>query len=112
MSLGNRLHALRSARGLSLRQVEAGSGVSASTLSRTERDIGIPDTIIMSMLAKFYDVSFDSLLDAWEPTEAETDAFLIGHGYDLDKLRAEINALIDELRAQAKALLAQKGGTP
>lgn len=93
---------------MSLRQVEAGSGVSISTLSRAERDIGIPDTIIMSMLAKFYDVSFESLLDAEEPTQAQTEAFLIGHGYNLDKLREEINALIDQLKAEAKTILAQK----
>ena len=109
MTLGTKLHALRSAKGLSLRQVKAGSGVSASTLSRAERDIGIPDTIILSMLAKFYDVPLHSLLDAYEPTPEQTEEFLIGLGYNLDELRAEINALITELSAHVKAILGAKG---
>jgi transcriptional regulator with XRE-family HTH domain len=108
MTLGARLRALRRAKRMSLRQVEAGSGVSISTLSRTERDASIPDTIILSMLAKFYEISFDSLLDLWEPSDEETEAFLIDHGYDLEKLRTEINALIDELREQTKAILSAK----
>jgi hypothetical protein len=38
------------------------------------------------------------------------NAFLIDHGYDLDDLQKEINALIDNLRATAKDMLAQKEG--
>lgn len=110
--LGTRLRALRSAKGLSLRQMAIGSGVSASTISRLERDMGIADTVILSKLAAFYGVGFASLLDAHEPTNEQVDAFLIGHGCNLEQLRAEINELIDRLREEARALLAQKQVTP
>jgi uncharacterized coiled-coil protein SlyX len=50
------------------------------------------------------------LFDAHEPTQEEVNAFLIDHGYDLDDLQKEINALIDNLRATAKDMLAQKEG--
>lgn len=110
MTLGTQLHALRSAKGLSLRQVTKATGVSPSTQSRAERDVGIPDAVILSKLAEFYGVSFESLLNKIEPTDEQVDAYLIGLGYNLDELRAEINALINELSAQAKAILAAKEG--
>lgn len=110
MTLGTKLRALRRARGLSLRAAEEGSGVSASTLSRAERDKGWPDTVILCMLGKFYDVPVENFFDAHEPTQEEVNAFLIDHGYDLDELQKEINALIDKLRNTAKDMLAQKEG--
>jgi hypothetical protein len=38
-------------------------------------------------------------------TDEETDAYLIGHGYNLERMRAEINALIDELQSTAREIL-------
>lgn len=111
MTLSTKLRALRNAKGMSLRQVEAGSGVSAATLSRAERGLGTPDTVTLVLLEDFYKVRLGSGLDA-EMTDAQAEAYLTGLGYNLEQLRAEINALIDTLRDEAKALLAAKQVTP
>ena len=106
--LATKLRGLRASRGLSLRQAEELTGVSASTLSRYERGIGYPDTIILCMLGEKYQVSIDELIDTYEPTPEETDAFLIDHGYNLEQLRLEINDLIDRVKAEAVAVLKSK----
>lgn len=112
MSLSIKLRALRSAKEMSLRQVAKASGVSPSTLSRAERDLGIPDAIILSKIAEFYGVSFESLLDKLEPTDEQVDSYLIGLGYNLEQLRIEINELIDTLRSEAREILAAKESQP
>lgn len=110
MTLGTKLHALRIAKVIGLREVAKETGVSASTISRLERGIGRPYVGTMGALCRFYGVNFTDLIDdPPEMTDEETDAYLIGHGYNLDKLRDEINALIDELKATAKEVLARKG---
>lgn len=108
MTLGTRLRALRSSKGLSLRQVARKTGISASTLSRLERDMSMADTNSLSALAEFYNVSFAILLDVYEPTDEQVNAFLVGHGYNLEQLRVEINELIDKLQEETRAILAQK----
>lgn len=110
MTLGTKLKAARLAKGLRLREAQALSGVSASTISRAERDIGEIWAHHLAKLSRCYGVSVDALLpdDDIEMTDEETNAFLVAHGYDLDKLRDEINALIDELRDQAAALLRER----
>lgn len=112
MSLGARLRAIRKARGLTLRQVEAQSGVSISTLSRAERDMGMPDLVTLVGLEDFYKVSLGSGLGAKSPTDEQVEAFLIGHGYNLEQLRADFNALIDRLREEARSILAEKAIVP
>lgn len=111
MTLSAKLRALRNAKGMSLRQVARESGVSASTLSRLERNIGGPDIVTLVMLEDFYKVRLGSGLDA-EMTDAQAEAYLVGLGYNLEQLRAEINALIDTLRDEAKAILAAKQVQP
>jgi transcriptional regulator with XRE-family HTH domain len=114
MSMGARLRLLRWAKGMSLREVEKETGVPFSTLHRIETNKGKPFVATMGTLCKFYDVPFTDLLDEdeQEPTPEETDAYLIGLGYNLDKLDAEITALIDELKATARELLAHKKVQP
>ena len=86
MTLGTRLLALRSAKGLSLREVAAESGVSPSTLSRAERDLGTPDTVTLVMLEDFYGASLGSGLDVSIPAKARaSDADIF------DEVRAELS---------------------
>lgn len=109
MTLGSRLRALRSAKGMSLRQVARKVGVSASTLSRVEHGLYISDIAIIHKIAAFCNVSVDDLLGIEEPTKEQTDAYLVGLGYNLEQLRADLIALIDTLIAETKAMLARKG---
>ena len=116
MSMGIRLHAARLAKGHSLRDAAVYTGLSPSTLSRTERNLspGTLDTASLFRLAAYCGMSAEALVmgnDA-DISDEEVESFLVGLGYNLDELRAEINALIDELRATAKAILAAKEAQP
>lgn len=103
--------AKRREKGHSLRVAAAMSGVSASTLSRLERDMGTSDNDIMRKLAAYCEVPFVDLVlledDDPEMSSDEIDAYLIAHGYNLEELRQEINALIDELKAKAIVILSE-----
>ncbi len=108
MSTGTRLHATRLAKGHSLRDAATQSGVSPSTLSRMERNVGTVDTQVLFKVAAYCGVSVETLVTGKPApvSDAEVDNFLEGHGYNLDALRTEINALIDELRETVKEILA------
>jgi len=54
--LGNELRRKRSELGLTLREAETESGISAATLSRIERG-SIPEVTVIEKLAKFLDVN-------------------------------------------------------
>lgn len=114
--LGAYVRAKRREKGHSLRDAAALSGISASTLSRIERDKGMNDNDIMRKLAAYCEVPFVDLVlmedDGPEMSEEETNAYLIAHGYNLEELRQEINALIDELRDTAKSILARREEAP
>lgn len=56
-----RLRELRLDAGLSARQVGAGIGVAHSTIVRWEQGSGMPDTLDLIALAKFFNVSTDYL---------------------------------------------------
>lgn len=110
-TLGQRLRALRSAKGYGLRKAAELSGVSASTISRLERGIGIVKADTLRRLATLYGVSLTDLLGdtATEMSDEQVIAYLVGHGHNLEQLRADLIALIDTLIAEAKAMLARKG---
>ena len=112
MTTGTRLRAARLEKGHSLRDAAIASRVSPSTLSRTERDRGVIDTATLYKLAAYCGVSVETLVTGKyaEISDDEIDNFLIGHGYNLEELRSEINALIDELRNTAKEILSHKKG--
>ena len=115
MTLGTQLHAARLAKRHSLRDAAIQSGVSPSTLSRAERGVrGEFDTAVLYKIAAYCGVSVETLVSGKyaEVSDDEVDNFLVGHGYNLEELRVEINALIDELRNTAKAILAHKEQTP
>lgn len=105
------VRAKRRENGHSLRDVAALSGVSASTLSRIERDMVIKDNGIMRKLATYCGVSYLNFVlmeDVGDTmSDEETDAYLMAHGYNLEELRQEINALIDKLHDAAKATWAR-----
>lgn len=106
--LGAFLRAKRNKRGHSLRKAAEVSGVSASTLSRIERDAGVSDTDTLRKLAVYCEVSLASLVvmeDVPEASDEETEAYLVAYGYHLEELRQEINALIDEVSDAAKAIV-------
>jgi transcriptional regulator with XRE-family HTH domain len=112
VTLGTRLRAARKAKGYSLRDVEKLVSVSASTISRLERDAGDARSFTLLKLANCYGVLFVDLVapddEMPEMTREEQDAFLIAHGYNLDELQREINELIDKLRVEAMEFLAKK----
>lgn len=114
MSLGTRLHATRLAKGHSLRDAAIQSGVSPSTLSRAERNKGVFDSTVLFKLAAYCGVSVETLVtgNPADVSDAEVDNFLEGHGVNLEEIRQEMNALIDELRATVKAILAHKQAQP
>lgn len=111
MSTGTRLHSMRLAKGHSLRDASIQSGVSPSTLSRVERDKGIGDTEVLYKIAAYCGVSVDTLVTGKDAdvSDEEVNRFLEGHGYNLEELREEINALIDQLRDVAKEILSLRG---
>jgi len=113
MTMGTRLHAARLANKHSLRDAAIQSGVSPSTISRVERGIGTFDTNILYRLAAYCGVSLDTLVTGkyGAVSDAEVDNFLEGHGYNLEEIRDEFNALIDELRGTVREILAHKAGT-
>jgi transcriptional regulator with XRE-family HTH domain len=112
MTLGRNLRAAREAKGYSLRDAQALTRVSIATISRAERGVGTIHVHALASLAKCYGVSIEDLLDFDIPemTTKEAEAFLVARGHNLDKLRSEINALIDELQAETKSVLAARLG--
>lgn len=114
MTIGTKLHATRLAKGHSLRDAASQSGVSPSTLSRVERGKGGLDTASLYKIAAYCGVSVETLVTGKDApvSDDEVNAFLVGHGYNLDALRAEINALIDELREVAKDILSHRTQEP
>lgn len=62
--LGMRLASAREGKGLTQAQVAARFNLNKATVSAWEKGRGVPDAIRLRELAKFYDVSADSLL--WE----------------------------------------------
>jgi len=68
MSLGEKIRNMRVWKGLSIKEVSAGTGIFAQRLSRME-DAYIWDEICnvddLRALSKFYNVSIDDLLNVW-----------------------------------------------
>lgn len=61
MSMGSRLKAARVNKGYKLRKVASLTGVSPSTISKAERDLGAISAEHLNALAKCYDLSLDSI---------------------------------------------------
>jgi transcriptional regulator with XRE-family HTH domain len=62
MSVGERLTKLRENKGFMQKDVAEKLGIAPNTLSGYERDLRNPDSNTLIKLAKFYNVSVDSLL--------------------------------------------------
>lgn len=62
MSLGKRLKAARVAKGYGLRRAQMLSGVSFSTISKAERDVGEIGSQTLEKLARCYGVTIDGLM--------------------------------------------------
>lgn len=70
-TLGQRLHALRKYRGLSLQELARMTGISRSNLNRYERDESKPTTEYLKKLCRYYRVISDYLLFGAEESALE-----------------------------------------
>lgn len=111
MTLGQRLHAARFAKGYRMREVERLTGVSPATISRVERDSTNIESNALFRLAGCYGVSVGSLLGE---EEATMDNLQLANGmmvaYAEKVERHEINYAIGTWftdAAQAYAAIAQ-----
>jgi transcriptional regulator with XRE-family HTH domain len=59
---GEKLHALRTQRGLSLRQLSQILGVGHSYVAKLERSEKLPNVVMVLKIARFFEVSTDLLL--------------------------------------------------
>ena len=109
MTLGTRLHSARKLKGYGLREVAKLTGVSPSTISRLERDLGDATLFTLIKLANCYGVLLVDLIvpdeEMPEMPDEETDAFLVAHGYNLDELEREIKEIVAKLRVEAMEIL-------
>jgi transcriptional regulator with XRE-family HTH domain len=113
MTLGRNLRAAREAKGYSLRDAQALTRVSIATISRAERGVGTIHVHALASLAKCYGVSIEDLLDFDMPEMSTKDIedYLVARGYDLEKMRSDINALINELQAATTKMLHDMGAS-
>lgn len=65
--IGTRLHALRTARGLSLRSLADATGLSATLLSQIERGVTEPSLKSLRLLAEVFGQSISDLFDDGDP---------------------------------------------
>lgn len=66
MSLGEKLYRLRTERGIFLKELAAYLHMSISAVSSYENDVHLPDLKTLGMLAEYFNVSVDYLLDRTE----------------------------------------------
>jgi len=76
-SIGERLEKLRTSRKLSQRNLALKTGLTHSTISRIERNEVIPEGKTLDVLAKFFNVSIEYLLNGKEDNSTKSN-------YELD----------------------------
>jgi transcriptional regulator with XRE-family HTH domain len=97
-----RLRVLRAERGLSLRQVEAATGVAKETLSEVERGVRHPYDTTLAKLAKCYDVPLEDLLE--EPTDPKAEAPTSPQpGEDTERRVTELERWIEHIDRRSQA---------
>ena len=79
MNIGNRIKALRKARGLTQEQLANAIGISFQAVSKWETNIAYPDITLAPVLANFFGVSMDELFD-----------------FNLDEKEKEIKEIVDK----------------
>lgn len=74
LTFGQRLTALRTAKGITQQELAEGLAVSNKTISKWENDASSPDLPMLVSLARYFNVSTDALLgvDSPEPRDAST----------------------------------------
>lgn len=72
MNIGNKIKALRKARGLTQEQLANAIGISFQAVSKWENNIAYPDITLVPVLANFFGVSMDELFD-FSLSEKETE---------------------------------------
>lgn len=83
MSVSKRLKMVRKAKGISQTQVYKDTGINNKTLSGYERGISEPDLRTLKMLARYYDVSIDYLLDNINDIESYEEEYDNGKSHEL-----------------------------
>ncbi len=63
MEIGKSLKQNRENRGLSQLQLAKATGLKQQNISRWENDTHIPDVLSCSIIAKYYDITIDELID-------------------------------------------------
>ncbi len=63
MNIGNKIKALRKAKGITQEQLANAIGISFQAVSKWENGIALPDITLVPMLANYFDVSMDELFD-------------------------------------------------
>lgn len=63
MNIGNKIKALRKARGITQEQLANAIGISFQAVSKWENNIALPDITLIPMLANYFGVSMDELFD-------------------------------------------------
>ena len=62
LTFGQRLTALRTAKGITQQELAEGLAVSNKTISKWENDHALPDVYIFARMAKLFDVTCDRLI--------------------------------------------------
>ena len=63
MNIGNKIKELRKQRGLTQEQLAESMGISFQAVSKWENNIAFPDITLLPVLARYFDVSMDTLFD-------------------------------------------------
>lgn len=63
MNIGNKIKELRKQRGVTQEQLAESMGISFQAVSKWENNIAFPDITLLPVLARYFDVSMDTLFD-------------------------------------------------
>ncbi len=63
MNIGNKIKELRKSRGITQEQLAESIGISFQAVSKWENNIAFPDITLLPVLARYFDVSMDTLFD-------------------------------------------------
>lgn len=72
MNIGNKIKALRKAKGITQEQLANAVGISFQAVSKWENNIALPDITLAPVLANYFGISMDELFD-FCPTEKEKE---------------------------------------
>ncbi|MFD1832921.1 helix-turn-helix domain-containing protein [Streptomyces desertarenae] len=112
-AMGSRLRAVRERRGVTLADVSRATGISSSTLSRTETGRRKPTLEVLLQLAKEYEISLDELAGT-APAPAAEPRSTAPHSFGDDKAVLPLTRYVGGLHAHKHLLpaVAEPPGRP